>query len=94
VYWEATLPNLINDDETLVNFITTKRPAKGEREDKGEDPSPSQKCTIPKAGEEALPLFGAEHFEVFKTAHTIFLKTFFTVIPRGTRRISTRLQKP
>jgi len=50
VYWEATLPNLINDDETLVNLIITKHPAKGEREDKREDPSPSQKRTIPKGG--------------------------------------------
>ncbi len=74
-YGEATLPNLINDDETLVNFITTKHLAKGEKGGTRErTPSPSQKRTIPKSGGGGTAErrhFGAEHFEVFKTAHII-----------------------
>jgi hypothetical protein len=59
-YGEATLPNLINDDETLVNFITTKRPAKRERE--GQERGGTRERTQVRAKSAPSQKGGRRHF--------------------------------
>jgi hypothetical protein len=45
-----TVSKLATSDETLVNFIKTKHPAKGEREDKERGPKSEPKRHKPKGG--------------------------------------------